>query len=97
MGPICRWKAPWVRLKASFFAEGCLKRPWRLALAWVAVGGLVQCACLSGTTGGWLLQPAITTSLRQKVSELIGLGLSLCFERSRWRECGWLAKHTPGP
>jgi hypothetical protein len=28
MGLICRWKAPWVRLIVSFFAEGCLKRPW---------------------------------------------------------------------
>jgi hypothetical protein len=33
---------------------------------------------------GWVaLQPAITTSLRQKVLELIGLGLSLHLERSR--------------
>lgn len=86
MGLICRWKAPWVRLIVSFFAEGCLKRPWWGTLACSASGGLVQCTRLSGATGGRHLQPAITTSLRQKVSELIGLGLSLHFERSEWRE-----------
>jgi hypothetical protein len=58
-------------------------RPWRLALAWSAAGELVQCARLSGSMGGWFLQPTITTSLRQKVPEPIGLGRSLCFERSR--------------
>jgi hypothetical protein len=87
MRSICRWKAPWVQRTVSFFAEGCLKRPWWITLAWFTAGELVQCTRLSGATGGWHLQPCITTSLRQKVPERIGLGLSLRFERSRRREC----------
>jgi hypothetical protein len=86
---ICRWKAPWVRRIVSFFAEGCLKRPWWATLAWFAAGELVKCVRLSDTPDGWHLLPAITTSLRQKVPERIGLGRSLRFERSRWRECIW--------
>jgi hypothetical protein len=86
MGLICRWKAPWVQPTVSFFAEGCRKRPWWITLAWFTAGGLVKCTRLSSATGGWHLQPCTTTSLRQKVSELIGLGLSLRFERSRRRE-----------
>jgi hypothetical protein len=74
MGPICRWKAPWVRRNVSLFAEGCGKRPWRVTLAWSVAGELVQCARLSGSTGGRLLRSAITTSLRQEVPEPIGLG-----------------------
>jgi hypothetical protein len=97
MGPICRWKAPWVRRNVSLFAEGCMMRPWRLTLAWVVTGELVKCACLSGAMGGRLLRPAITTSLRHKVPEPIGLGLSLRFERSRWRECGWHSQTRPWP
>jgi hypothetical protein len=87
MGLICRWKAPWVQPTASFFAEGCLKRPWRITLAWFTAGELVKCPRLSGAMGGWHLQPCTTTSLRQKVPEPIGLGLSLRFERSRRRAC----------
>jgi hypothetical protein len=34
MGLICRWKAPWVQRIVSFFAEGYLKRPWWITLAW---------------------------------------------------------------
>jgi len=53
---------------------------------------------LVGRTGWMALQPCITASLRQKVSELIGLGLSLCVERSTRRErvlaLPWFA---PGP
>jgi hypothetical protein len=83
---VYRWKAPWVQRIVSFFAEGCLKRPWRITLAWFAAGELVQCIRLSDATGEWHLRPCITTSLRQKVPEPIGLGLSLRFERSRRRE-----------
>jgi hypothetical protein len=92
---ICGWKAPWVRQIVSFFAEGCLKRPWRVTLAWFAAGELVHCICLSDTPGGWHLQPCIQASLRQKVLERIGLGLSLLLERSRWRECAWQSRGTP--
>jgi hypothetical protein len=87
LGLICRWKAPWVQRIVSLFAEGCLKRPWWITLAWFAAGELVEYIRLSGVAGGWHLQPCITTSLRQKVPERIGLGLSLRLERSRRREC----------
>jgi len=52
MGLICRWKTPWVRLIVSFFAEGCLRRPWWGTLACSTSGGLVQCTRLSGAMGG---------------------------------------------
>jgi hypothetical protein len=86
---IWRWKAPWVRRIVSLFAEGYLKRPLWATLAWFAAGELVKWFRLSDTPGGWHLQPCTIASLRQKVPERIGLGLSLRFERSRWRECAW--------
>jgi hypothetical protein len=57
MGLICRWKAPWVRLIVSFFAEGCLKRPWWGTLACSASGGLVKMHSLVGCNG-WTASPA---------------------------------------
>jgi len=71
--------------EAALVGHACVFR-----LGWArAMYSLVGC-------NGWkALQPAITTSLRQKVSELIGLGLSLRFERSRWRECVWHCRGTP--
>lgn len=92
---ICRRKAPWVQRKTSFFAGGCLRRPWRLALAWSAAGKLVN---VPASRVQWVHGTSIHALQRVcdiRCSSRSGWGKVSAFERSRRREHVWHCRSKP--